>query len=192
MNRKTVTAAIVALAAMMGASAALAAASDAATGATAETAKKHKKKKKKKRKKGPVAPAPPKPQTPKPVDLFPCPGDDSFEPDDAQAQAFELPYPGSYEVKRDRFLCPGDTDYFKVSVPADGYFAVGVLAFEGIDPTITVYGAASPVVVDAGGYGAGESASIDNIGQPTPVTRWIGISANPADTGPYFVRGYET
>lgn len=194
MHRKTVTAAVVALVAMMGASAALASASDAASGATATTAaKKHKKKKKKKkRKKTPAAPATPAPGKPTPIDLNPCAGDDAFEPDDAAEQAFSLPYPGTWETNHDRFLCPNDVDYFQVTVPADGYFAISVLAFEAVDPTITIYGDDAPVVVDNGGYGARENTAINNSDASAPVTRWIAISANPGDSGPYYLKGYAT
>lgn len=161
--------------------------------------KKHKKSKKKRKGKKKPRPATGTPTVPSapidPADPGACAGEDDAEPDDNPFAATELPYPGSYATAHQRFLCPGDPDFFVVTVPADGYFAVSVQLGGGLDVALGAQGEIPSQTVNANGPGVGEYLGINNEDSLTSATVWIEVSsggAPPSDTGSYALVGYET
>jgi hypothetical protein len=194
------------VAALLMASLTTAAASQAESSPAAEPAKAKtkKKKKRKKRKSVPVAPdtatgtvapgpeAPPE-DPPDPPDPFPtCAGDDAAEPDNSTGSATLLPYETRSELTR--FKCPDNPDFFQVTVAADGFYAVDVIP-SAWDAVLIPYNenGSQMSAVDNHGHGVGEYMTFDNIGNPSPVVRYIEVAGKSiSDSGGYTFNGYET
>jgi hypothetical protein len=199
------------IAALLMASFAAAAASQAEASPVAETAKAKKKKKKRKKARRPAAttpapgsidpgsttppgpPDPPDPPDPPPPPPL-CEGDDSAEEDDYEGSATQLDYWATTSLSR--FSCPDDADYFRVTVPAGGYYLVDIVP-TGETPWDAVLEANDEIgrseYSDVNGPGGGESIAINNSDEPEAVVVHIKVIGKTVDdTGPYEFQARET
>jgi hypothetical protein len=121
----------------------------------------------------------------------PCEGDDSAEVDDDPSSATVIDWPGT-TTSLDRFLCPGDRDFFEITVPPGLAFQFS--ANTEFDIALEVYdGGEVPILVEDSQYGVlAEDVQITNQGG-SPLTRWIAVvGATPTETGRYWAAGDET
>jgi hypothetical protein len=169
--------AIVALALLVAAPAAGASAAD---GSVAEIAKKKHKKKKKRKKARPVPSAPAAP---------PACIDDALEPDDSSASAFGLPFPGG-AVTLARVRCPGDSDFYRVTIPAGAAFRFEVSPSNGLDAIVNLHGP-TPVSFDDAGPNGTEYATYWNVSGSEPVIAFAEVTGAPSQQGNYSIKGYE-
>jgi hypothetical protein len=127
-------------------------------------------------------PAPPDP---------PCEGDDPEEQDDDPYSATVIDWPGTSR-DLDRFLCPGDRDFFQITVPPGYAFQFSVSP--GFDAALEVYdGGEQPIHVQDHRAGLGnEDVQFSNT-TGSDMTRWIAVvGASPTETGGYTANGNET
>ena len=200
MNRKSIAAIAVLALAIAAPQVAFAKSDASATHQATVAKKKHKKKRHKKKRPVPVAsPTPTTPTTPEttdpvdPPDPPSCAGEDSAEPDDTFGSATVLPFTGD-RTWIDRYSCPDDLDFFKVTLPPDGFFDIDVAAGSGFDLTVTSYDENGSQLGTANNTGAGgsEHVEFDNSAMPS-TTRWISVTGVPSTSGgSYSVQGFET
>lgn len=174
--------------------------------ASAKNGKKgNKKKKKRKKTKRPVA-APTAPATPsapaeesppvpspepEPEPEPPCEGDDSAEQDDDPFHATVIEWPGT-TMALNRFLCPGDRDFFEITIPASSYLQFAAQANP--DVVLEVYDGGELPISTENSRGPAQTEDIQ-ISNPygSPLTRWIAVAgATPTETGSYSATGSET